>query len=99
MIAMKYMTESPSERLKKAREQYTGRENLDNPYSNTVIREESIDYEAWTKFISYYRYYIDEFHLLLKDEQTAAYCVEIWKRFRKWGGIPTGELVCYLLVA
>ena len=36
------------------------------------------------------RYYIDEFHLLLKDEQTAAYCVEIWKRFRKWGGIATG---------
>ena len=36
------------------------------------------------------RYYVDEFHLLLKDEQTAAYSVEIWKRFRKWGGIPTG---------
>ena len=36
------------------------------------------------------RYYIDEFHLLLKDEQTANYSVEIWKRFRKWGGIPTG---------
>lgn len=36
------------------------------------------------------RYYMDEFHLLLKDEQTAAYSVEIWKRFRKWGGIPTG---------
>ena len=36
------------------------------------------------------RYFIDEFHLLLKDEQTAAYSVEIWKRFRKWGGIPTG---------
>ena len=32
----------------------------------------------------------DEFHLLLKEEQTAAYSVEIWKRFRKWGGIPTG---------
>ena len=45
------------------------------------------------------RYYVDEFHLLLKEEQTAAYSVEIWKRFRKWGGIPTGELVCYLLVA
>ncbi len=29
-------------------------------------------------------------HLLLKEEQTAAYSVEIWKRFRKWGGIPTG---------
>ena len=36
------------------------------------------------------RYYIDEFHLLLKEEQTANYSVEIWKRFRKWGGIPTG---------
>ena len=27
--------------------------------------------------------------MLLKEEQTAAYSVEIWKRFRKWGGIPT----------
>jgi len=36
------------------------------------------------------RYYVDECHLLLKEEQTAAYMVEIWKRFRKWGGIPTG---------
>ena len=36
------------------------------------------------------RYYIDEMHLLLKEDQTAAYSVEIWKRFRKWGGIPTG---------
>ena len=36
------------------------------------------------------RYYMDEFHLLLKEEQTANYSVEIWKRFRKWGGIPTG---------
>ncbi|MFQ8644584.1 MAG: ParB/RepB/Spo0J family partition protein [Faecalibacterium prausnitzii] len=33
---------------------------------------------------------MDEMHLLLKEEQTAAYSVEIWKRFRKWGGIPTG---------
>lgn len=36
------------------------------------------------------RFYVDEFHLLLREEQTAAYSVEIWKRFRKWGGIPTG---------
>ena len=35
-------------------------------------------------------FYVDEFHLLLKEEQTASYCIEIWKRFRKWGGIPTG---------
>ena len=33
---------------------------------------------------------MDEMHLLLREEQTAAYTVEIWKRFRKWGGIPTG---------
>ena len=38
----------------------------------------------------YTRYYMDEFHLLLAEEQTAAYSVEIWARFRKWGGIPTG---------
>ena len=36
------------------------------------------------------RYYIDEMHLLLSEAQTAAYTIEIWKRFRKWGGIPTG---------
>ncbi len=36
------------------------------------------------------RVYFDEFHLLLKDPQTAGYSVEIWKRFRKWGGMPTG---------
>ena len=36
------------------------------------------------------RFFIDEFHLLLREEQTAAYSVEIWKRFRKWGGAPTG---------
>ena len=35
-------------------------------------------------------FYQDEFHLMLKEEQTAAYSVEIWKRFRKWAGIPTG---------
>ena len=35
------------------------------------------------------RYYCDEFHLLLKGE-LGSWSVEIWKRFRKWGGIPTG---------
>ena len=36
------------------------------------------------------RVYFDEFHLLLKDAQTASYSIEIYKRFRKWGGMPTG---------
>ncbi|MCL1924750.1 MAG: conjugal transfer protein TraE, partial [Defluviitaleaceae bacterium] len=33
--------------------------------------------------------YMDEFHLLLKDEQTTAYAANIYKRFRKHFGIPT----------
>lgn len=33
---------------------------------------------------------MDEFHKLLAEEQTSNYSVEFWKRFRKWGGIPTG---------
>ena len=43
------------------------------------------------------RYYMDEFHLLLKEEQTAAYSVEIWKRFRKWGGTGITQNVKDLL--
>lgn len=35
------------------------------------------------------RIFLDEFHLLLKEPQTAAYTAEIYKRFRKWNGIPT----------
>ena len=38
----------------------------------------------------YTRYYMDEMHVLLQTPQTAAYSVQIWKRFRKYGGIPTG---------
>ena len=35
-------------------------------------------------------FYQDEFHLMLKDEQTAIFSVECWKRYRKFGAIPTG---------
>ena len=48
---------------------------------NTVTVNRSIGRATW--------YFVDEFHLLLKEEQTAAYSAEVWKRFRKWGGIPT----------
>ena len=34
--------------------------------------------------------YQDEFHVLLAEPQTAAYSVEIFRRFRKWGAIPRG---------
>jgi type IV secretory pathway VirB4 component len=46
-----------------------------------VSRNRAVKKSTW--------YFVDEFHLLLKEPQTAAYSVEIWKRFRKWGGIPT----------
>ena len=49
---------------------------------NTVTINRAIGRSTW--------YFVDEFHLLLKEEQTAAYSAEIWKQFRKWGGIPTG---------
>ena len=34
--------------------------------------------------------YIDEFYLLLKKDTSADFLQEIWKRARKWNGIPTG---------
>ena len=36
------------------------------------------------------RIYIDEFYLLFKSEQSATFFYELYKRARKWGGIPTG---------
>ena len=49
---------------------------------NTININRAIGRSTW--------YFVDEFHLLLKEEQTAAYSAEIWKQFRKWGGILTG---------
>lgn len=51
--------------------------------------------QVWTRVAKnreqgkYTRYYMDEFHVLLREPQTAAYCSAMWKRFRKWGGVPT----------
>ena len=36
------------------------------------------------------RIYVDEMYLLFKSEQTANFFYELYKRARKWGGIPTG---------
>lgn len=35
-------------------------------------------------------FYVDEFHLLLRDDLTAEYSVNMWKRFRKYHALPTG---------
>lgn len=34
--------------------------------------------------------YIDEFHLLLANPSTANFLKTVWKRARKWQGVPTG---------
>ena len=33
-------------------------------------------------------FYIDEFYLMMKNPSSAEYIAEIWKRARKWNGIP-----------
>lgn len=56
-----------------------------------IIQETIWDRVAKNREIGKYTWVdIDEFHLLLRNPRTASYSVEIWKRFRKWGGIPTG---------
>ncbi len=35
-------------------------------------------------------FYIDEFYLLLRSHESANFLMEIWKRARKWLGVPTG---------
>lgn len=35
-------------------------------------------------------FYIDEFYLLLRSPDSANFLMEIWKRARKWLGVPTG---------
>lgn len=34
--------------------------------------------------------YIDEFYLLLRTDSTVNFLSEVWKRARKWRGVPTG---------
>ena len=59
------------------------------PLAMLIIQETVWGKVAANRNIKKHTWYIcDEFHLLLKDPQTAMYSKEIYKRFRKWGGIP-----------
>lgn len=40
--------------------------------------------DKWTWF------YIDEFHLLMNNDSTSEFLKTVWKRARKWQGVPTG---------
>lgn len=52
--------------------------------------------DVWTKMMENRRrnkwtwFYIDEFHLLLANASTSEFLKTVWKRARKWNGIPTG---------
>ena len=51
--------------------------------------------DIWNKIIDNQKrgkrtwFYIDEFHVLTKTKSSADFLMQIWKRARKWGGIPT----------
>ena len=52
--------------------------------------------DIWNKMISNRKkgiwtwIYIDEFYLLLQSDSAASFLMQIWKRARKWNGVPTG---------
>lgn len=58
--------------------------------SMLMVQESTWDRVAQNRGNKYTWVNIDEFHVLLRNPMTAAYSVDMWKRFRKWGGIPTG---------
>jgi hypothetical protein len=47
--------------LKSRRIKEGSNDDFDSPYSYDPINEENINIEEWVKFISYYRYHVDEF--------------------------------------
>ncbi len=47
---------------------------------NRIIENKGRGIRTWV--------YIDEFYLIMRDESSAKYIAEIWKRVRKWGGYP-----------
>lgn len=49
---------------------------------NRITQNRAIGKRTWV--------YIDEIYLLFQNEYSANYLFELYKRARKWGGIPTG---------
>ena len=49
---------------------------------NKLFRNRRIGKNTWI--------YVDEFHLLMQNENTAQFLKSLWKRARKYGGVPTG---------
>lgn len=53
---------------------------LDNIW-NKMIENKAKGKRTW--------FYIDEFYLMMRSPTSSAYIAEIWKRARKWNGVPT----------
>ena len=53
-----------------------------NDIWNKMIENKKNGYWTWI--------YIDEFYLLLQSDSAASFLMQIWKRARKWQGVPTG---------
>jgi type IV secretory pathway VirB4 component len=53
-----------------------------NDIWNKIIENKKRGKRTW--------FYIDEFYLLTQTESSARFLQQIWKRARKWGGVPTG---------
>lgn len=53
-----------------------------NDIWNKMIDNKKKGYWTWI--------YIDEFYLLLQSDSAASFLMQIWKRARKWNGVPTG---------
>lgn len=53
-----------------------------NDIWNKTIANQQLAKRTW--------FYLDEFYLLTQTESSARFLQQIWKRARKWGGVPTG---------
>lgn len=53
-----------------------------NAVWNQIIENKKINRYTW--------FYLDEFYLLTQTDSSAAFLQQVWKRARKWAGIPTG---------
>ncbi len=53
-----------------------------NDIWNRIVENKKKNRRTW--------FYIDEFYLLTQQESSAQFVQQIYKRARKWGGIPTG---------
>lgn len=65
--------------------------NTENAASYDPINQENIDYEEWTKFLSYYRYYIDEFAVDVLEVKLFPFQRLIMRAMARY---PNSMLIC-----